>query len=295
MVGGGADHNGTLGAFRPHVVLEERADLAIALADQGDDGDVGGVVAGHGSEQGALTHAAAAENPHALPFAAERQRVDGPNAGDDRLGDVLAVERASGWLIQAILRAGLNFRSVIEGTAKTVQDPSDQAGADRQARFVLTGDDAIVQLHPVDFLQRHREHMPISKPDDLGANAPARRRGDLAEVSHGDGRSLGSDEDADDLGHLPGPRQELGITNLRDVGTQIKRLGAKGLGAGHERSSRWSARPCSISRSCVSTEASKEPRLISKTAPPRGCEASLTTSISGSRPICWRQARTNCS
>jgi len=85
-----------LGALRPHVVFEKRAHLAVALADQGDDGDVGGVVAGHRSEQGAFAHAAPAENPHALPFAAQREPVDGPNAGDHRLGDVLAIERASG-------------------------------------------------------------------------------------------------------------------------------------------------------------------------------------------------------
>jgi hypothetical protein len=123
-------------------VLQKRAHLAVALADQGDDGDVGGVVAGHRSEQRALAHAAAAENAHALPFAAQRQPVDGPYAGDHRLGDVLAVERASRRLVQAILRAGLNSRSAIEGAAETVQHPSDQAGADRHARFVLAGDDA---------------------------------------------------------------------------------------------------------------------------------------------------------
>ena len=47
----------------------------------------------HGAEQGALAHAAAAEDADALSLAARQQAVDGADAGDQRLGDVLALER----------------------------------------------------------------------------------------------------------------------------------------------------------------------------------------------------------
>ena len=81
-------------ALRAQIVLEKRAHFAVALADQRDHADVGRVVAAHGAEQRALADAAAAEDADALALAAGQQAVDGANAGDQRLGDVLALERA---------------------------------------------------------------------------------------------------------------------------------------------------------------------------------------------------------
>ncbi len=93
---GGADHDGTFAALGAELVFEEAADLAIAFADHGDHGDVGRIVARHGAEQRALADAAAAENADALALSARQQRVDGADAGDQGLGDVLAVERVGG-------------------------------------------------------------------------------------------------------------------------------------------------------------------------------------------------------
>ena len=92
-VRGRDDHHGPLPALSAQVVFEKRAHLAVALADQRDHADVRRIVARHGAEQRALADAAAAENPDALAFAARQQAVDGADAGDQRLGDMRAVER----------------------------------------------------------------------------------------------------------------------------------------------------------------------------------------------------------
>ena len=98
-VGGGADHDGTLAAFGTQLVIEKGANLAIALADQRDHRDVGGIVARHGAQQRAFADAAAAEDSHALAFAAGHHGVDGADAGGDGLDDVLAIQRAAGRVV----------------------------------------------------------------------------------------------------------------------------------------------------------------------------------------------------
>ena len=88
------DDHRALHAFRAQLMFEKSAHLAVALADQRDDGDVRRIVPRHGAQQRALADAAAAENADALALAAGQQAVDGADAGDQRLGDVLALERA---------------------------------------------------------------------------------------------------------------------------------------------------------------------------------------------------------
>ena len=90
-VGGGHHHHRAAAAFRPQFVIEKRAHLAIALADQGDHADVGVIVPRHRAEKRALADAAASEDSDALPFAARQQTVDGADAGDQRFDDVLAL------------------------------------------------------------------------------------------------------------------------------------------------------------------------------------------------------------
>jgi hypothetical protein len=69
-VGGGADHHRAAAALGSHLVFQKGAHLAVALADERDHRDVGRIVPRHGAQQGALAHAAAAEDSHALAFAA---------------------------------------------------------------------------------------------------------------------------------------------------------------------------------------------------------------------------------
>ena len=80
VVGGGHDDDGAGEALGAEVVLDELADLAAALADQGDDGDGGLVVAGDHRQQRRLADAGAGEDADALAAADGGERVEDPDA-----------------------------------------------------------------------------------------------------------------------------------------------------------------------------------------------------------------------
>src|SRR6185369_2691365 len=110
---GSTNHDRLFATFGAELVFQEAADLPVAFADHGDNRDVGRVVARHGAEKGALTNAAAAENADALAFAAGQQGIDGAYAGDQWLGDVLAVERIGGGSVKAIGLASIDRGAVV--------------------------------------------------------------------------------------------------------------------------------------------------------------------------------------
>ena len=110
----------TAATFGAQLIFEKRAHFAIALANQRDYGYVGIVVARHGSEEGALANAAAAEDSNALSLAAGQQPINRANAGDQGFGDVFAIERARRGRVEGIFRAGLNLKATVDGPAESV-------------------------------------------------------------------------------------------------------------------------------------------------------------------------------
>ena len=135
----GADHHRTLAAFGTQLVFEKGAHFAIALADQRDHRDIGGIVARHGAEQSALADAAAAEDPHALAFAAGHHGIDGADAGGNRLDDVLAVQRAAGRVVERVMRGGPDARLAVDGLAEAVEHAADQVGTDGDSGVAAGG------------------------------------------------------------------------------------------------------------------------------------------------------------
>src|SRR4029077_6100043 len=127
------------------------------------------------------------EDAHALALAAHRQRIDGANAGDHGLGDVLAIHRTSAGLIKPVARLRLDPGFAIDGLAEPIENTPDEVRAHVHARFFLTGVNAVMQLNSVDFFQGHGENMAIAESDDLDANAPSRGGKNLAEIAHGGG------------------------------------------------------------------------------------------------------------
>ncbi len=236
-------------------MFEKRAYFAIALADQRDYGDVGGIVARHGAEQSAFANAAAAEDAHALSCAARNHGVDGADAGDDGADDVFAIEGAAGSLVQAIVIHGANGSATIDGAAETVEHAAHQVRSDGDLRVVTASHDAIVQLNPVDLLERHGEHMAIAESDDLRADAASGSGLHLAEISDCGCRPARGDQHSHQFDHFARPGKQLIVAHIGDVGVQVD-----GLRRTHACISSWSARPRSISASCVSTEASNAPR-----------------------------------
>ena len=95
LVGGGEDDDAARKAVGAEGVLDELARLAAALADQADDHDLGGAVAGHHRQQGRLPHSGAGEDPHPLAAAAGDEGVHGADAEVDLAGDPLTA--VGGW------------------------------------------------------------------------------------------------------------------------------------------------------------------------------------------------------
>ena len=123
-VRGGHHHHGPLHAFRSQFVVQKRPHFAVALAHQGNDTDVGEVVARHGPQQGALAYAAAAEDAHPLPFADGQQAVDDPDSGDQRIDDVLPLQRVGRRLVQLVGMLGVDVRASVHGPPEAVQHPA---------------------------------------------------------------------------------------------------------------------------------------------------------------------------
>ena len=132
----GANHHRTLASLGPELIFEEAADFPIAFADHRNHRDVGRVVARHGAEQRALSDAAAAEDADALTFAARQQGVDGADAGDQRLGDVLAVERVGGGTVEAVGIVHFDLGTVVHRLAETVDDAAKQSRTHFDARLL---------------------------------------------------------------------------------------------------------------------------------------------------------------
>ena len=104
-------------AFRAEVVLHEFLHLAAALADQPDDDHVGLREARHHGEQAALADAAAGEQAEPLAAAGGEQRVHGPHADVERLGDGLAPQRVDGLALQRDAGVGDHRAAPVERIA----------------------------------------------------------------------------------------------------------------------------------------------------------------------------------
>ena len=96
LVGGRDDDDGAGQALGAEVVLEELADLAATLADQGDHRDLGVGAAGDHREQARLADAGAGHDADALAAAARRERVQGAYAEAELVVDPRAGQGGRG-------------------------------------------------------------------------------------------------------------------------------------------------------------------------------------------------------
>src|SRR5258708_1208849 len=103
-------------------------------------------MARHAAQQSALSDAAAAKNADALSFAAGQQGVDGADARGKRLDNMLPVERTGWGSIKRIRFERTERRTIVDGSAKAVQDAAQQIWTYRKPGVVFTGDDAISEL-----------------------------------------------------------------------------------------------------------------------------------------------------
>ncbi len=174
---------------------------------------------------------------------------------------MFTVQRTGWRRVQIVLRGSGNRRPAVNGFSESVQNAAQQAGADSELRVIRTGVDGISRLQPVNFFERHRENPAIPEADNLGADSPAVGSLNLTEAANFGSRSLRLDHEARYVrdGAAPAKRVEA---------RQILQIGCKANLFGHHRIERRSAKPRWISPSCESTEASRSPKVVSKTISP---------------------------
>src|SRR5262249_27917803 len=116
-------------AFGPEIVIEKGSDLAVPLADQRHHVHIRLAVAAHRPEQRAFPDTAAAEQADALATAARQHAVDRANASYQRLGDMLAIERAGRGREQTELNRRRDRRASIHRLAEAVEHPAGHVRA----------------------------------------------------------------------------------------------------------------------------------------------------------------------
>ena len=230
-VGAGDDEDAALAALLAELVVDEGLDLAVAFADEGDDGDVGRVAAAHGAEQRALADARAAEDADALADAAGQEAVDDADAGGELLVDVFAREGIGRGGVERIGGYGDDGRSAIHGEAEPVEDAAEQERRDGDVGVFVASDDGRAELESVDLLQRNGEDFAVAEADHLGADLAAGAGLDFAETADGGGGAVGFDEQSDHGGDLAGPAEQLHRLECVDVGTERERAEQSGGGA----------------------------------------------------------------
>jgi hypothetical protein len=150
--------------FRPQLVFEEAAHLAIALADHADHVTSAELWRDMEPSSVLFPHAAAAEDSDALAFAAGQQAVDGAHAGDQRLGDVLAIERIGGLAVEAVgARTSMGGPPSI-GLPKPSMTRPSRPGETSDAGLLAARLHQVAQLQPSISSSGMESTRPLRKP-----------------------------------------------------------------------------------------------------------------------------------
>src|SRR5262245_45783941 len=116
-------------------MFDEASDFTSALADQTQDDGVGLGASRHHAKQGALAHAASAEDAKALTAPAGQKGVDRPNAGANGLRDGLSNERVQRRRIERHRPRAEQRAKTINRPSEPVDDAAEQAVANRHGRW----------------------------------------------------------------------------------------------------------------------------------------------------------------
>ncbi|GJE73392.1 hypothetical protein CHKEEEPN_4957 [Methylorubrum podarium] len=126
-IGGRDDEDGAGHALGPEMALDEFAHLAPALADQGDDADIGLRALHDLREQRGLAAAGLAVDAEPLALADGEQPVDDADPERHRPLDQLSRERVRGGAAQGPRRRVREVGAPVEGPAAAVEDAPEQA------------------------------------------------------------------------------------------------------------------------------------------------------------------------
>lgn len=203
LVASGGNHDAALATFGAKFVFKKALDLAVALADECDHGDIGAVMLAHGAKEGAFADTGAAKDTDALAFATGEHAVDDADAGDEGLGDVLTSQRAWRGRIEIVVGLRVDCRPSVHGLPKTIEDATEQLVANGNFTRFGTSEDGSTLGEATRIFKGHRENFSVSKADDLSADAAAGRELDFTEVADGGGWPFTLKKHAGDVGNAP--------------------------------------------------------------------------------------------
>ena len=210
----GADHHHRLAAaLWPQVLLQELANFAAALANQGPHHHVRIGVAGDHAHEHALAHPGAGEQAHALAAAGGGHGVDGPDAGGDRLTDPGAIQGPRGGAIQRVVCLAIHSRAAVDHPPHAVEHPAEQFVAHPHPSLARLGQHLVAAGDALGVAKWHEQGAVVPETHHLGLDQPARLQQDPA---HGpDGRGQATDHDGQ-TGHVADPPDQGRRANLCD-------------------------------------------------------------------------------
>ncbi|GAF26485.1 O-acetylhomoserine sulfhydrylase [Moorella thermoacetica Y72] len=285
LVGGGDYYDGAGQAFRSQVAFDKVPHLPAALADEGDDVDVSGAVAGDHPQEGALTNAAAGKDADPLAAAAGQEGVDG---FDPRSQDFLDPAPGQGVGRPVVDRLGVAAHQdgAVQGPAQAVQDAAQQFLPHPDVMAAAGGYDPAAGANALQLPQGHEEGHFFPEADHLGDDGAGAVVIDPAEFADSRLQPPGFDGQARYPGDLAAPAPEGGAGQALAVRCQV---GSQAHGRPPPR------RIFFTSSSWVSTLASIKPFSVSMRQPPVLNPGSATTcsrasgaASARSSSRCWR-------
>ena len=160
----------------PKIVLQEFLHLAAAFADQADDGDVGGDVAGQHRQQHRFADAGAGENAQALAATAGQKGIERAHAEIERRADAAARMRQRRRIAERIRRRPVEQRALaVDRLAQRVDHPPEPAdrrphrAGDRRNHGPAAAPNAFERR------KRHQQSVAAGKSDHLAGYGLRRR------------------------------------------------------------------------------------------------------------------------
>jgi len=184
FVGGRDDHDRAGQALGAEILGDEFLDFAAALADQADDVDVGGSVAGDHADQHRFADTRAGEDAHALAAAAGQEGVQGADAEVHFALDTSARMRRRRARAEKIGFFALRQRAQsVERLAQRIDDSAAPGGtrADRHLAFDHVG--PATEAHTFESAERHQQRATTAKADNLAQELAGAATLDAAVVA----------------------------------------------------------------------------------------------------------------
>ncbi len=174
---GGRDHDHGAGETGfAQIVLEELLHLAAALADEADDGDVGGDVTREHGQQHRFADAGAGEDAQTLAATAGQKGIERADAEIERGADPAARVRQRRRIAERIWRRAVEQRALaVDRLAERIDDPPEPANR-RPHRAGDSGNHGLAAApNAFERRKRHQQGITRGKPDHLAGDRLRRR------------------------------------------------------------------------------------------------------------------------